>query len=215
VKNLLTLFQSHKSTSKVYYISLVNKTTIRKTFLERRKNLSRSQYWTLNEKVVEQVAHINWAQFKTAHLFMPITDNKEVDTFSILEHFKEHEPNLRVVIPRTNFEKIEMENILFDPIYTILGRNKYGIPEPIHGRVIHPHDIDVVIMPLLAFDQEGNRVGYGKGFYDRFLDECRPDVKRIGLSFFAPVEKVDDVNEFDKRLDACITPDRIWEFEKL
>jgi 5-formyltetrahydrofolate cyclo-ligase len=191
----------------------VNKESIRKTFLERRKSLSRSQYWLLTEKIVEQVAHINWAQFKTAHLFMPISDNKEIDTFSILEYFKEHESGLRIVIPRTNFVKIEMENVLFDPVYTILGRNKYGIPEPIHGRIIPPQDIDVIIMPLLAFDHEGNRVGYGKGFYDRFLDTCRPDARKIGLSFFEPVEKIIDVNEFDKRLDACITPERVWEFE--
>lgn len=193
----------------------MNKASIRKTFLERRKNLSRSQYWNLNGKIVEQIAHINWSQFKVVHLFMPITDNKEIDTFSILEYFKEHEPDLKVVIPRTNFEKMEMENILFDPVYTILGRNKYGIPEPIHGRVISSQNIDAVIMPLLAFDLEGNRVGYGQGFYDRFLSGCRPDTRKIGLSFFEPVEKVEDVNEFDKPLDACITPDRIWEFEEL
>lgn len=190
----------------------MNKTSIRKTYLERRKNLSRSQYWILNSKIVEQVAAINWSQFKVVHLFLPISDNKEIDTFSILEYFKEHEPGLQVVIPRTDFEKTEMENILFDPVYTILGRNKYGIPEPIHGRIIAPQHIDAVIMPLLAFDVEGNRVGYGKGFYDRFLEACRPDTRKIGLSFFEPVERVQDVNEFDKRLDACITPERIWEF---
>ena len=143
---------------------------------------------------------------------MPITENKEVDTFSILEYFKEHEPNLKIVIPRTDFEKVEMENILFDPVYTILGRNKYGIPEPIHGQSVSAKQIDAVIMPLLAFDLEGNRVGYGKGFYDRFLNSCRPDIKKIGLSFFEPIDKVIDVNEFDKLLDACITPDKIWEF---
>jgi 5-formyltetrahydrofolate cyclo-ligase len=193
----------------------VNKTIIRKTFLERRKNLSRAQYWTLTGKIVEQIENINWRQFKTVHLFMPITDNKEVDTFSVLEYFKEHEPNLRIVIPKTNFETMEMDNILFDPVYTILGRNKQGIPEPIHGRLIHSHDIDAVIMPLLAFDQKGNRVGYGKGFYDRFLESCRPETKKIGLSFFEPVDLVEDINEHDKPLDACITPDRIWEFEPL
>ena len=190
----------------------MNKTSIRKTYLERRKNLSRSQYWILNGKIVEQIASINWSQFKVVHLFLPISDNKEIDTFSILEYFKEHEPGLQVVIPRTDFEKTEMENILFDPVYTILGRNKYGIPEPIHGRVIAPHHIDAVIMPLLAFDVDGNRVGYGKGFYDRFLDSCRPDTRKIGLSFFEPLERVEDINGFDKRLDACITPERIWEF---
>ena len=147
------------------------------------------------------------------HLFMPINENKEIDTFSILEYFKEYEPSLKIVIPRTNFEKIEMQNILFDPVYTILGRNKYGIPEPIHGKVISSQEIDAVIMPLLAFDLEGNRVGYGKGFYDRFLDTCRQDTKKIGLSFFEPIDKVEEVNAFDKRLDACITPNQIWEFD--
>jgi 5-formyltetrahydrofolate cyclo-ligase len=190
----------------------VNKTEIRRTFLERRKNLGRSQYWILNGQIVEQIARINWSQFKLVHLFMPITDNKEIDTFSILEYFKEHEPKLKIVIPKTDFETMEMENILFDPVYTILGRNKYGIPEPIHGRTISPQLIDAVIMPLLAFDMQGNRVGYGKGFYDRFLENCRPDTQRIGLSFFDPIEAVEGLNEHDKPLHACITPDRIWEF---
>jgi len=190
----------------------VNKASIRQIFLERRKNLSRSQYWSLNEKIVAQVAHINWGQFQTVHLFMPISENKEIDTFSLLEYFKEHEPRLRIVIPRTDFAKMEMQNILFDPVYTILGRNKYGIPEPIHGQIISSPNIDAVIMPLLGFDTRGNRVGYGKGFYDRFLTGCRPDVKKIGLSFFAPVDEIADVNEFDQKLHACITPEKIWEF---
>ena len=158
------------------------------------------------------MAQISWRQFNMVHLFMPITNNKEVDTFSILEYFKEHAPALKLVIPKTNFEKLEMENILFDPEYTVLGRNKLGIPEPIHGHKISSQLIDVVFMPLLAFDLQGNRVGYGKGFYDRFLTGCRADVQKMGLSLFDPVEQVDDINEFDMRLDACITPDRIWEF---
>ncbi|MBC7744251.1 MAG: 5-formyltetrahydrofolate cyclo-ligase [Flavobacterium sp.] len=191
----------------------MNKENIRKTYLERRKNLSRSQYWILNEKIVEQIAHINWNQFKTVHLFMPITENKEVDTFSVLEYFKEHEPQLKVVIPKTDFKKLEMQNILFDPEYTILGRNKYGIPEPIHGQVVSSEQIDAVIMPLLGFDLNGNRVGYGKGFYDRFLSGCRKDVKKLGLSFFEPVENILDINEFDHRMNACITPEKIWEFD--
>ena len=164
---------------------------------------------------MEQIAHINWSPFQTVHIFMPITENKEIDTFSVLEYFKEHEPHLKLVIPKTDFDKVEMQNILFDPVYTILGRNKHGIPEPIHGQVISSQYIDVVIMPLLGFDLAGNRVGYGKGFYDRFLTQCRQDVKKIGLSFFDPVDRVEDINEFDKRLDACITPEKIWEFEGL
>ena len=195
------------------YIRIVNKANLRKFYLERRKNLSRSQYWNLNGKIIEQIAHIDWGQFQTVHLFMPINEKKEVDTFSVLEYFKEHETHLKVLVPRTDFEKREMQNILFDPVYTILGRNKYGIPEPIHGEIIPSHQIDAVIMPLLSFDVLGNRVGYGSGFYDRFLSGCRPDVKKIGLSFFNPVDIIEDINEFDQRMNTCITPEKIWEFE--
>ncbi|MEO8794038.1 MAG: 5-formyltetrahydrofolate cyclo-ligase [Daejeonella sp.] len=188
------------------------KSALRKVYLERRKNLSRSQYWVLTDDLLAQISTINWQKFKTVHLFLPISAHKEIDTFSILEYFKKSEPHLQVVVPRSNFEKLEIENILFDPEYTILGRNKYDIPEPIFGKVISPQQIDAVFVPLLAFDQRGNRVGYGKGFYDRFLAECRPDVEKIGLSFFDPVDEILDINEFDIPLNACVTPDKIWEF---
>ena len=190
----------------------VYKAALRKTYLERRINLTRSQYWNLNENLVEQVSKINWDQFKTVHLFLPINKHKEVDTFSILEYFKEYEADLQILIPRTNFEKVEIENVLFDPVYTILGRNKYDIPEPIHGKIVSSLQIDVIFIPLLAFDLKGNRVGYGKGFYDKFLSTCRNDILKIGLSFFDPVEQIDDINEYDIPLNVCITPEKIWEF---
>jgi 5-formyltetrahydrofolate cyclo-ligase len=96
-----------------------------------------------------------------------------------------------------------------------LGRNKYDIPEPIHGKIVPALEIDAVFIPLLGFDVNGNRVGYGKGFYDRFLSECRPDVVKIGLSFFDPVEKINDLNKYDIPLDLCITPGKIWDFRSL
>ncbi len=188
------------------------KADLRKTYLLKRKNISRSLYWKLNEKLIEQIKQINWDQYKMVHVFMPIAKHHEIDTFSILDYFKEEEPNLQIVIPRTNLEEMRMINILFDPIYTILGRNKYDIPEPIHGQIIPSSQIDIVLVPLLAFDQKGNRVGYGKGFYDRFLSQCRPDVHKIGLSFFDPVDEIRDADKFDVPLDACVTPDKIWEF---
>lgn len=143
---------------------------------------------------------------------MPIRKHNEVDTFSILNYFKHEVPALEIVIPRTNFEKLELVNVLYDHEYTILGRNKYDIPEPIHGKIISADQIDLVFIPLLAYDKKGNRVGYGKGFYDRFLASCRSDVKKVGLSFFEPVDEISDLNAFDIRLDACISPGKIWEF---
>lgn len=190
----------------------MNKALLRKEYLDKRLNLTRSQYWHSMDMLLEQVKTYPWVHHQVVHVFLPIADYKEVDTFSILSYFKHDHPLLKIVIPKTDFKKFTMKNLLYDPLYTILGRNKYGIPEPIHGKVIAPETIDVVLMPLLAFDESGNRVGYGKGFYDRFLADCRPDVVKVGLSFFEPVTQIEDVNEFDHRMDFCITPQKIWNF---
>lgn len=190
----------------------MDKATLRQQFLERRLQLSRSSYWTLTEEIMEQVKLIDWMKQGLVHVFLPMRKNNEVDTFSILNYFKLQHPQLKIVVPRTDFNNLSISNILYDHEYTILGRNKYDIPEPIHGKVVPNEEIDVVFTPLLVCDKKGNRVGYGKGFYDRFLSECRPDVKKIGLSFFEPIDEIDDVNEFDIPLDMCITPQKTWNF---
>ncbi|RYZ27704.1 MAG: 5-formyltetrahydrofolate cyclo-ligase, partial [Chitinophagaceae bacterium] len=77
---------------------------------------------------------------------------------------------------------------------------------------IDPKEIDLVVVPLLTFDKKGYRVGYGKGFYDRFLHQCKKDCIKIGLSYFDPIEAVDDANEFDVTLDFCITPQKAYVF---
>ncbi|MGB4398265.1 MAG: 5-formyltetrahydrofolate cyclo-ligase [Daejeonella sp.] len=190
----------------------MDKATLRQQSLERRLQLSRSNYWALTEDIMDQVKLVNWLNYSMVHIFLPIRKHNEIDTFSLLNYFKLQHPKLTIVIPRTDFTNLSITNILYDHEYTILGRNKYDIPEPIHGKVVPNEEIDIVFVPLLGFDQKGNRVGYGKGFYDRFLSECRPDVGKIGMSFFEPIDEISDVNEFDIPLDLCITPEKTWNF---
>ncbi len=95
---------------------------------------------------------------------------------------------------------------------TVFKVNQYGIEEPVDGIDMIPSEIDLVIIPLLCFDRKGNRVGYGKGYYDRFLKHCRKDCVKIGFSYFDPIDEVEDVNKFDVKLDIGITPDAIYEF---
>jgi len=95
---------------------------------------------------------------------------------------------------------------------TVLKKSLYGIPEPVDGIEIAPNKIDVVFIPLLAFDNVGNRVGYGKGFYDQFLSECKPDVIKIGLSFFEPESFIEDINKNDIPLNYCVTPNKVFSF---
>jgi len=69
--------------------------------------------------------------------------------------------------------------------------------------------IDAVLIPLLAFDNQGFRVGYGGGFYDRFLPACRPEALKVGLSFFDPVDVIEDKDQYDIPMDYCVTPTEI------
>ena len=93
-----------------------------------------------------------------------------------------------------------------------LKLNKWGIPEPVNGIEIPATQLDVVFIPLLAFDEKGNRIGYGKGFYDRFLNECKEDVIKVGLSFFEATTTIEDTNANDIPLDFCVTPEKIYRF---
>ena len=93
-----------------------------------------------------------------------------------------------------------------------LVENRWGIAEPVGAPEVRPQQLDAVLIPLLAFDETGHRVGYGKGFYDRFLAECRPDALRIGVSLEPPVPRITDAWDGDVRLHACLTPERVWRF---
>ena len=127
---------------------------------------------------------------------------------SYLRHFV---PHLNIAYPKSNFDKLEMQAILIDE-ETVYKTNEFGITEPKLGKNINPLEIDVVFVPLLVCDQMGFRVGFGKGFYDKFLTQCRTDIIKIGFSYFEPIDKINDTNSFDVPLTYCITPDNIYEF---
>ena len=89
---------------------------------------------------------------------------------------------------------------------------KWGIPEPASGEIWQPDTIDLVLVPLLIADKKGNRVGYGGGYYDRFLQRTKPEVLKVGICFFEPVESITDTAQFDVPLSCCITPQGLYEF---
>ena len=104
-----------------------------------------------------------------------------------------------------------MENFYFEGLHQ-LENNAWGIPEPRQGIPTPIEKIDLVLVPLLAFDQRGHRVGYGKGYYDRFLAESNSDCRKIGLSFFEPVENINDITKDDVPLTGCVTPSAFFSF---
>ena len=144
------------------------------------------------------------------HLFLPIEEQKEVNTEFIMHLLSGKDKE--ICISKSDFESRKMTHYLLTD-NTKIKKNEYNIPEPINGIEVPIHKLEVVFIPLLAFDKTGNRVGYGKGFYDKFLSECNSDTIKIGLSFFEPEELISDIFEGDVKLDYCVTPKSVFEFK--
>jgi 5-formyltetrahydrofolate cyclo-ligase len=143
------------------------------------------------------------------HVFLPIVEQKEVNTEFILHILAGKDKE--ILVSKSDFDTKKMSHYLLTDA-TKIQKNDYNIPEPIDGIEVPTSRIEVVFVPLLSFDKYGNRVGYGKGFYDRFLSECKPETIKIGVSFFEAEEFISDVFEGDIKLNYCVSPNTIYSF---
>lgn len=192
---------------------MLTKKDIRREFLEKRLNTPTDQITTLNAQLLAQCRLLDFSPYRLAHIFLPIREKKEVDTHALADQTRAIYPDLHWVISRSNMANGTMSHYLWDQ-NTVLEKNAYGIPEPTGGIPVDPAALDIIFVPLLAFDIAGHRVGYGKGMYDRFLEQCRPDVTTIGLSLFDPVTGIADIGPWDVPLNIVVTPDTIYHFTK-
>ena len=191
----------------------MNKSYLRKYYLTKRKTLSHTEVQTKSEQIKDLFfQEINLETVKHLHVFLPIQKQNEIDTCLIIRKLESDFSEIKIVVSRIIPSTFEMQHFLFDE--ENLTENHWGILEPSGENLveIQPNQIDLVIIPLLIFDQQGNRVGYGKGFYDRFLQQCRPETIKIGICFEDPIKQIEDVNEFDVKMDFCITPANIYRF---
>lgn len=143
--------------------------------------------------------------------FIRIAKFNEIDTSTIYYRVWKERPWIRTFAPRIDLESGAMVNISLFPD-TPLVENRWGLREPVDGETIDANDLDLVIVPLLAVDRTGHRVGYGKGFYDRFLSKCRGDCLKVGLNYFPPLDEDLAAESHDIALDLCITPDGTYRF---
>jgi 5-formyltetrahydrofolate cyclo-ligase len=190
----------------------LEKKQIRRLAIERRAALSRGEYWQLNDDLLEELKKFDWRSLSCINIFLPINEKKEVDTYQILSYFKEEQPHLKITVNRSDLITKSLTPIFFDYENTVLVKNKYQIPEPLYGKECALNEIDAVFCPLLSFDLEGNRVGYGAGYYDLFLARCKPTIIKIGLSLFSPIESISDINSFDIKLTHCLIPQKTYTF---
>lgn len=187
----------------------MTKNELRKKYKALRSDLNTDQIEYLSLSMANKSLGLPIWNFSFYHLFLSITKQKEVNTEYLLNILQGKDKN--VVISKSNFSNLSMTHYLLTDTTTI-KKNKWHIPEPVGGINIATSQIDVVFVPLLAFDNKGNRVGYGKGFYDQFLNQCKQEVVKIGVSFFEAEEEITDTFEKDVRLNYCITPERLYQF---
>jgi 5-formyltetrahydrofolate cyclo-ligase len=116
------------------------------------------------------------------HIYLPLAQRREIGTWALVRWLWVSWPGVDVYVPRLIGGG--MEHVLLAPD-SHLRPNLYQIPEPMAGRLLQPGEpLDLVITPLLAYDRQGHRVGYGAGYYDRFLTE-HPEAERVGLAYNA------------------------------
>ena len=190
----------------------MNKAELRKEYIERRRSLAPDEHSRLSREIVDRLfAEVDFASINAFHCYISLEHFGEVETDELFAQVWGKHPNIITTAPKIDDATGEIVSPIYLPQTPTL-ENSWRIPEPAGSEVIAPEAIDLVIVPLLCFDRRGHRVGYGKGYYDRFLKQCRPDCIKAGLSFFPPVESIDDVNDADVPLDLCVTPSEIFRF---
>lgn len=187
----------------------MEKKELRKIYKEKRAALSPEKREEMSLAIANQLIQMPIWDFTYYHLFLPIENHNEIDTEFILHLLAGRDKE--IVISKSNFADCSMTHFLLTE-NTKIKKNEFNIPEPVDGLEVPVNKIDVVFVPLLAFDQAGHRVGYGKGFYDTFLSACRKNTIKVGLSFFEAIESIEGIYETDQPLDFCVTPDMIYDF---
>ena len=190
--------------------AILKKDIIRKEYAKKRQELSTVQFKEASSKLIQNTIELIKKNHPDCiHCFLPIESKDEINTALIIQYCWEN--NIKVVVPVSNFDDGTLKTAEFKP-HTKTKLTKHNIPEPIDPVWTKSDAIDLVITPLLAFDLKGYRVGYGKGFYDRFFASLPRDTKKAGISLFEGCENIEDVNEYDIPLTYCVTPNKIYTF---
>jgi 5-formyltetrahydrofolate cyclo-ligase len=187
----------------------VTKKELRLKYKTLRQDLSEAKINDYSLAIANQLLTLDIWDFIFFQIFLTIEEQKEINTDYILNILAGKDKN--IIISKSNFEDYTMTHYLLTD-NTKIKKNEYNIPEPIDGIEIKLEQLEVVFIPLLAFDNVGHRIGYGKGFYDRFLADCKPETIKIGLSFFQPEHDTFEASENDIKLDYCVTPNAVFQF---
>lgn len=188
---------------------MADKNTLRLKYKKLRENLSEDSIEEMSLQIANQALKLPIWDKIYYHIFLPISAKKEVNTDYLMHILQGKDKS--IIVSKADFLTGEMKHFLLQE-NTVLKISGYGIPEPVSGIEISPEMLEVVFVPLLVYGQNGHRIGYGKGFYDRFLKKCSATAVFVGLSFFEPEPEI-FFEATDMPLNFCVTPKKILDFK--
>ncbi|MFV0304202.1 MAG: 5-formyltetrahydrofolate cyclo-ligase [Moheibacter sp.] len=185
----------------------MTKSELRKIYVQEREKFSSTEIANLSSKILTNLKILPIWEFSVFHCFVSIKEKNEINTTEIINYL--FEQNKTVVVP-----KILDKNMISCEINSKSqwAYGSFNVSEPIDYKEINSKKIDVILLPMLICDKKGNRIGYGGGFYDRFLKKCNPNILKIGINFFEPIDLISDVFTSDVPLDYCVTSDKVVSF---
>ena len=175
----------------------MNKSEIRKKILKIRK-LNVYKNLEINFQYLLNILKKNKVNGKTIGGYYPYST--EINVIKILEKFEKQ--NYQIALPR--IKKNHKMDFFRWSTKEPLTINKYGIPEPTSNKITYPN---ILLVPVVAFENSLNRTGYGGGFYDRYIKKLgeEKNIITIGLAYsFQKVREV-PINEYDMKLDFIVT----------
>jgi 5-formyltetrahydrofolate cyclo-ligase len=189
----------------------MKKQDLRILYKQKRKELSLHSIEKFNDLILINFQKLSLPRVECVHTYLSSFKLGEPETAYIIKYLQFKNPFVKILIPKVDIHAGNLAHYHYNEEIEMI-KNQYGIDEPKGGTQVDEKEIDLVLIPLLSFDERGYRVGFGKGYYDKFLARCRKDVLKVGLSFFDPVEKIEDISGYDIPLDFCVTPKKNFIF---
>lgn len=193
----------------------MDKKELRKHYIQKRKKVDAL---VLSKKIQELLfSRLMMHRYDRVHCYLSASTKNEVDTTSIFTILQKDFPT-EIYVPKAEIGNQMSHHLLTKD--SLLEKNAWGINEPIHSEGIdaptffNTEEDILILVPMLVCDKNGHRLGYGGGYYDRFLEYKTPKTTTVGLSFFEPIDVLPEVHEKDCVLDFVICPNKVWQFNK-
>lgn len=186
------------------------KDQVRQEYKKRRRQLSDEEAERLSQLVCGQAKSFleERKELRRIHIFLPISSQREVDTFPLLDFLWANDYDVYTSLVDSTSGNLKTVSV---PAGVTFHHDSWGIPIPATYEEKNPEAIELIFVPLLAYDLHGMRVGFGKGYYDRFFSSFQSLPVKVGMSFFEPEERL-PTESHDIPLDFCITPIKVLTF---